>query len=205
MSVLNPSPTVSSVSHRTSNLTLAAGALFLVVPLLVELVAGDAFALMGLALFLLVVAIPGLRRLQGGRDGRLGRMGVRLAPAGLLALVLLVVSGDLIDAAVDGSVQEVVEAAYMATGAAAVLATLVGVLCFSLGMTRARVLSSVGIWVFLAGVAGAFVSEAFEQSLRGPVPWLADVLPPAGFMVAGLGLVLMGRSARRVEDHARHP
>ncbi len=43
------------------------------------------------------------------------------------------------------------------------------------------------------------VSESFEQSLDGTVPWLADVLPPLGFVLAGVGLVLLGRSARTVE------
>ena len=44
----------------------------------------------------------------------------------------------------------------------------------------------------------ALVSESFEQSLRGSVPWLADVLPPLGFMVAGVGLLAIGRSALAV-------
>ena len=40
-------------------LTLAAGAMFVVVPLLVQLVSGDAFALMGLAGLLFLAALPG--------------------------------------------------------------------------------------------------------------------------------------------------
>lgn len=205
MSVLHHPTTTSrrQASHRTSSLTLAAGAMFVVVPPIVELVVGDAFVLMGVALALVLAAIPGLRRLQAGRDGRLGAWGVRLAPAGLLTLLVLVFSGDLLDAAFDGTAQAVVESVYLAVGAAAVMAALGGVLLFSWGMTRAHVLSPGGIWIFLGGVTMALVSETIEQSLRGPVPWLADVLPPAGFIVAGLGLFLMGRSARRVEDGVR--
>ena len=40
------------------------------------------------------------------------------------------------------------------------------------------------------------VSESFEQSLSGPVPWLADLLPVVGFIGAGVGLIVLGLSAR---------
>ena len=66
---------------------------------------------------------------------------------------------------------------------------------FSVGMTRAKVFPAAAIWVFLGGMVAALVSEAFEQTLRGPVPWLADTLPPLGFMVAGAGLLAIGYSA----------
>jgi hypothetical protein len=39
------------------------------------------------------------------------------------------------------------------------------------------------------------VSELFEQSPQGPVPGLADTLPPLGLLVAGLGLLAIGRAA----------
>ena len=186
-------------SHRTSTLTLLAGALFLVVPLLVELVSGDAFALMGVALLVLLAALPGLRRLQAGRDGQLGRWGLRLTVAGLVAMVALVLSGDLLDAALSGTAQAVAEGVWLVVAAAAALSLLVGVVSFSLGLTRARVLSPLGIWVFLGGMTVGLVSESFEQSLAGEVPWLADVIPPLAFIAAGAGLVALGASARRVE------
>jgi hypothetical protein len=186
-------------SRRTSTLMILAGALFLVVPLLVELVSGDAFALMGVALIVLLAALPGLRRLQHGRDGQLGRWGLLLTVAGLLAMVALVLSGDLLDAALSGTAQAVAEGAWLVVAAAAALSALVGVVSFSLGLTRARVLSPLGIWVFLGGMTLGLVSESFEQSLSGPVPWLADLLPPLGFITAGAGLLLLGASTRSVE------
>lgn len=187
----------------TPVLTLAAGGLLLLVPLLVEFVAGEFFALMGLALALLVAALPGLHRVQAGRDGAAGRWGTRLTLVGLATLVVLVVSGDALDAALDGTAQSVAEAAYLAAGAAAGFSALVGIVLFSVGMSRARVLDPRGIWLFLAGMTMGLVSESFEQSLSGAVPWLADVLPPMGFMVGGVGLVVLGVSARRVARASR--
>lgn len=184
----------------TPFLALAAGALFVVVPLLVEFVSGDAFLLMGVAALLALAALPGLRRMQHGADGRRGKWGLRLAVSGLCALVVLILSGDLIDAAVDGSTQDVAEAGFMVVGAVAGIAVLVGVVLFSLGMTRARVFPRAAIWVFLGGMVLGFVSEAFEQTLRGPVPWLADTLPPLGFVVAGMGLLAIGRAALTLQS-----
>ncbi len=185
--------------HRASLLTLMAGALFAVVPLLVEFVTGDAFVLMGVALLLLLGALPALRRLQDGRDGRVGRWGLRATVAGLVGMAVLVLSGDLLDAALSGSAQAVAEGAWLVVGLLSVLAALAGVVAFSIGLTRARILSAAGIWVFLAAMTVGLVSESFEQSLSGAVPWLADVVPVVSFVTAGVGLLLLGRSARAVE------
>ena len=179
----------------TPHVTIAAGVLFVVVPVLVEFVSGDAFLLMGVAGLLVLAALPGLRRLQHGADGRSGSWGLRLTMVGLCSLVVLILSGDLIDAAVSGTAQGVAEAGFMLVGGLAGLATLLGIVLFSVGMTRARVFPPAAIWIFLGGMVVAFVSESFEQSLRGPVPWLADTLPPLGFMVAGIGLLAIGHSA----------
>ena len=184
---------------RTSWLLAAAGVLFLVVPLLVELVTGDAFLLMGVALLVLLAALPGVRRLQDGRDGRAGLWGLRLTLAGLGTMVVLVLSGDLLAASLAGTAQAVAEGVWLLVAAAAALSALVGVVGFAAGLTRAAVLDAAGIWVFLVGTALGLVTESFEQSLRGPVPWLADLLPPLGFVTAGAGLLLLARSARRVE------
>lgn len=171
----------------------------MVVPLLVELVSGDLFALMGLALILLLAALPVLRRVQGGRDARAGKWGLRLTFTGLAVMAVLILSGDALDAMLDGTAQAIAEAAYLALGAGAALSALVGIVLFSVGMTRARILDPRGVWLFLGGMVLGLVSESFEQSLRGSVPWLADVLPPLGFIVAGAGLVVLGLSARGVE------
>lgn len=179
-------------------LTLVAGALFLVVPLLVEFVSGDFFAAIGLAGLLLLAALPGLRRIQDGADGRAGAWGLRLIGVGLIVLVLLVVSGDALDAMLDGSAQAVAEALFVGLGGVSMLALLGGIVAFSVGMTRAAVFPKPAIWIFLGGMVVFLGTEAFEQSLSGTVPWLADVLPPLGFMVAGAGLVMLGRAALRL-------
>ena len=192
------SDTIQAV-RRTDRLTpylaLAAGALFVVVPMLVEFVSGDAFLLMGVAGLLVLAAMPGIRRRQHGADGRAGAWGIRLTMAGLCSLVVLILSGDAIDAAVSEGAQAVAEGLFMVVGAAATLGLLLGILLFSVGMTRARVFPPAAIWVFLGGMLLGLVSELFEQSLQGPVPWLADVLPPLGFVTAGLGLLASGRAA----------
>lgn len=184
----------------TPFLALAAGALFVVVPLLVEFVSGDAFLLMGVAALLALAALPGLRRMQHGADGRRGKWGLRLAVSGLCALVVLILSGDLIDAAVSGAAESVAKAVFVVVGALGGIAVILGVVLFSMGMTRARVFPRAAIWVFLGGMVLGFVSEAFEQTLRGPVPWLADTLPPLGFVVAGMGLLAIGRAALTLQS-----
>jgi hypothetical protein len=80
-------------------------------------------------------------------------------------------------------------------GGVATMALLLGIVFFSVGMTRARVFPPAAIWVFLGGMLVGLVSEMFEQSLQGPVPWLADTLPPLGFLVGGLGLLAIGHAA----------
>lgn len=192
MSVVRKSPAPA--------LTVSAGGLFVVVPLLVQLVAGELFALMGLALIMLLVALPGLRRVQAGKDGRAGKWGVRLTLVGLAVLAVLIVSGDALDAMLDGTAQSIAEAAYLTLMAAAAVSALAGIVMFSIGTTRARVLDPRGIWLFLGGMVLGLVSESFEQSLRGPVPWLADLLPVVGFVGAGVGLIGLGLSARRIES-----
>lgn len=195
---LTPPPT--RTGRTTGVLTLVAGALFVVVPLLVELVSYDLFGLMGLAGLMVLVALPGLRRLQHGADGRAGSWGLRLLLAGLVVLVALVLSGDPLDAALDGTAQAVAEGAFTVLGVGSVLGLLVGVVSFSVGMTRAGVFPRAAVWVFLGGMTLALVSEAVEQSLRGPVPTLADVLPAVGFVVSGVGLLLLGRVAWALAD-----
>jgi hypothetical protein len=150
---------------------------------------------MGVAGVLVLAALPGLRRMQQGADGRTGAWGLRMTIGGLCSLVLLILSGDLIDTAVSGGAQAVAEALFMVVGGAATVALLLGIVLFSVGMTRARVFPPAAIWVFLGGMIVGLVSELFEQSLQGPVPWLADTLPPLGFLVAGLGLLAIGRAA----------
>ena len=191
-------PTTTRSSRATAYLTLAAGTFFVLVPLLVEFVSGDAFVLMGVAGLLVLLALPGLRRLQHGADGRAGQVGLRLIVGGLIVLAVLIFSGDPLDAVLSGTTQEVVEGVFAVLGVVSVLALFVGVLSFSVGMTLAKVFPRPAIWVFLGGMALALLTEAFEQSLSGTVPTVADVLPGVGFMVAGLGLLMLGRAALRL-------
>lgn len=184
-------------SRRTSSLTAAAGALFVVVPVIVQFVAGDAFLLMGLALLLVLAALPGLGRVQMGRDGAWGRWGLRLTGAGLGTMVVLVLSGDALDAWLGGTAQDVAEGVWLLAATVAAVSALVGIVSFSIGMTRARVLDPSGIWLFLGGMTAGLISESIEQSLRGPVPWSADAVPPVAFAIAGCGLLTLARSARR--------
>jgi hypothetical protein len=191
-------PTHATVLTRIAPYAaLAAGTLLVTVPLLVELVSGDAFWLMGPAALLVLVALPGLRRLQDGQDGAAGAWGVRLALAGLAGAVALVLSGDALDAALDGTAQRVAEAAFLVVGAVALLSLLAGVALLAVGMARAGVFPRGAVAAFVGGMALALVSEGFEQSLQGRVPTLADVLPPLGFVVAGAGLLAIGRAARQ--------
>lgn len=192
-------PIAPTRTSRAPLLLGLAGTVMIVVPPLVELVSYDFFAGMGLALLLVLVALPGLRRLQQGRDGRPGAWGLRLMVAGLATIVVLVLGADLLDAALSGTAQSVAENVWTVLAGLAALSALVGVVLFSTGLTRARVVAPSGIWLFLAGMVGALMAESFEQSLDGPVPWLADLLPPLGFVLAGVGLLLLAQSAAQVQ------
>ena len=159
---------------------------------LVELVAGEFFLLLGVAALLLVLALPGLHHQQKGADGALGRWGVRVSVGGLLlAGALIVVAEAVLDAIGAADTGETVVGVLAALSA---LAVLVGLVLFGVGMSRSHVYPAAGIWLFLGGMVVALVSESVEQSLRGPIPTLADVRPPAGFVVAGVGLVVLGRA-----------
>jgi hypothetical protein len=195
MTTTTTTPRRRQRSTLTASLTLTAGAMFVIVPLLVEYVSGDAFALMGLAALLLLFALPGLRQMQHGTDGNAGKWGLRLLGAGLAALLVLVISGDPLDAMLDGTAQAVAEGAFTIIGALSAVAMVAGILAFSIGMTRAKVFPTSAVWIFLGGTVVALLTESFEQSLSGPVPILVDLLPPASFIVAGVGLLLLGRTA----------
>lgn len=187
-------------------LAMVAGALLVVVPLLVEFVDGDFFALMGIMALTLLASLPGLRRAQAGRDGASGRRGLRMLVGGLVVVAVLIASADALDAAVSGATQDVVETVFMLLAALAALAAMAGTILFGHGLLRAQVLPARWVWTFLAGMVLALVSESFEQSLAGTVPRLADVLPPLGFIVAGVGLLGIGSATWRVArgDGAHH-
>ena len=200
MSSTTIAPATTSAGRTTGVLTMTAGLLFVLVPLVVEFVSGDAFVLMGVAGLLVVLALRGLHRLQRGADGRAGAVGLRLVYGGLVVLAALILTGDPLDAVLSGAAQQWAEGVFAVLGAISILALLVGVVAFSVGMTTARVFPRAAIWVFLAGMALALLTEMFEQSLSGGVPTVADVLPVVGFMVAGAGLLVLGRSAMRLAD-----
>lgn len=194
-----PVPDVSARARRRATwLTLVAGVLFVVVPLLVELVTGDAFVLMGVALLATLAALPNLHRLHAGADGRAGAWGLRGALLGLAAAVVLVAVADLVVASLDGAVRDAVETTVLLGAVVAVMTLLLGLVGLTVGMLRAAVLSRPAVATFAGGLALALVAETFEQSLRGPVPVVADVLPVLGFVVTGLGLLLISRAVRRL-------
>jgi len=194
-----PVPDVSARARRRATwLTLVAGVLFVVVPLLVELVTGDAFVLMGVALLATLAALPNLHRLHAGADGRAGALGLRGALLGLAAAVVLVAVADLVVASLDGAVRDAVETTVLLGAVVAVMTLLLGLVGLTVGMLRAAVLSRPAVATFAGGLALALVAETFEQSLRGPVPVVADVLPVLGFVVTGLGLLLISRAVRRL-------
>ena len=63
---------------------------------------------------------------------------LRLILGGLVVLVALIFSGDPLDAALSGTVQEWVEGVFAVLGVVSVLALFAGVLSFSVGMTLAQ-------------------------------------------------------------------
>lgn len=89
----------------------------------------------------------------------------------------------------------VAEGAVIAVAALCAAAVVAGLVLFGLGMLKAGVLPAVGISLFLGGVVFAMGTEVAEQSVFETVPWLMDVAPPLGFIVAGLGILYVGRAA----------
>lgn len=173
-----------------AGLTLASGVLFVVVPLLVEFVAGDFFLLMPLAFVLLLAAMPGLRRVQQYRDDKHGQWGLRLTLLGVVGLLVATTLGEVV-----AEVGPAAEAAVIVIAALCGLAIVAGLVLFGFGMLKAGLLPAVGIWLFLGGVVFAMGTEIAEQFLSGTVPWVMDVAPPLGFVIAGLGLLSVGRAA----------
>lgn len=184
--------------RRAVWLTFVAGTLFVGVPMLVELVTGDAFVLMALALLAMLAALPNLHRLHAGSDGRAGAWGLRAALLGLATSVVLLVVADLAIDLVPGSVRGTAETVVVLAALVAVVAFLLGLVGLTIGMLRAALLSRPAVATFAGGLALALGAETFEQTLRGPVPVIADVLPVLGFVVTGLGLLLISRSVRQL-------
>lgn len=136
----------------------------------------------------LLGALAGLRRGQGGRDGRVGLVGFRVAGAGLAAFVVcgvLTLATANPDSA--GPLYPL-----------AMLATIVGLICMSVGANRARVLPR---WVMPAlTVAWVFFGPIAAGGSGGgssPVAWRGSefVFAALGTVVAAL---LAGRSRAQV-------
>ena len=51
-------------------------------------------------------------------------------------------------------------------------------------------LGRIGLTVAASALVVAIASETYEQSLTGPVPTLADVVPPLAFVLTGVGLLM---------------
>jgi hypothetical protein len=115
--------------------------------------------------------------------------------AGLLAVAVLIIMSELLAGSIPSAVETAAEDLYAPVGLAALVLVVLGVVGLGIGMARAAVLSRTAVWLWVGGMGTALASEAFEQSLRGPVPAVADALPVIGFMLAGCGLLLLGRSA----------
>lgn len=192
MTTLSASP-ARFESRSVRPLLAISGTLFIVVPLLVEMVDDDLLALFPLALLTLVAAMPGIRRAQAGDDGETGRWGMRLTGIGLVGAVTVFVVGGFLGVET-GSAAEV---ALMAVALSLTAAALVGIGLFCLGMLRARRFSVSAVRVFAGGLVFALAAEVIEQSLPGRVPLLADLAPPLGFVTCGIGLLLVAVAARK--------
>lgn len=196
------SPTVtrpSTPAHATPTYSLIAGAtaggLLLAVAPLTELVAGDFFLLLPLALVLMLVALPGLRAAQGGADGAAGRLGLRMLTLGLLGAVLLVVVGSLVLDSMSSGAADATEPVLLVAAGAATVAAIVGLGLLTAGMVRASVYPRGAVLLFGPVLLLALVVEVLEQSVSGSVPTALDVLPPVLFFSSGLGLLGIVRAA----------
>jgi hypothetical protein len=175
---------------------LLAGGLLAVVPALVELVGDGFFVLLPVALLAMLVALPGLRRHQDGRDGHAGKLGVAMVNLGLLGAVLVMVAGSLVLDSLSARAQDSLEPLLMGTAAAGAVAAAVGLVLLTVGMLRARLYPAPAVVAFGPGLVLALVAETWEQTLTGPVPLLLDVLPPTFFTLTGLGLIGIALAAR---------
>lgn len=183
-----------------AGLTLTSGGLFVVVPLLVEFVAGDFFLLMPLALVLLLAAMPRLRKVQHYRDGNHGRWGLGLTVLGVVGLVVTMTLGEIV-----AETGPAAEAAVIGIAGLCAVTAVAGLALFGRGMLEAGILPAVGIWFFLGGIVFAIGTEIAEQSLSGTVPWMMDVAPPLGFIAAGCGLLYVGGAAWSLDAGAEAP
>ena len=177
-----------------------AGGLLVAVPPLVEYVADDFFLLLPVALLLMLVALPGLRRAQHGADEPHGRGGLRMLNLGLLAAIGIMVVGSIALDALPARAQTVTEPLLMLVAGVAALTAVGGLILLSAGMVRAGVYPVLAVALFGPGLVLALVAELVEQTLTGTVPMILDVLPPTLFVASGLGLlgiVAAARASRR--------
>lgn len=191
-----PAAVPPAVPRRSLVAGLIAGSLLVAVPPLVEYVADDFILLLPVALVLMLVALPGLRRRQHGADEPAGRIGLRLVNLGLLVAIVTVVVGSLVLDALPAAVQTVAEPLLMLVAAVAALGAVVGLVLLTVGMARARVYPLLAVVLFGPCLVLALVAEAIEQTLSGPVPMVLDVLPPTLFVASGLGLLGLSLAAR---------
>ncbi len=77
------------------------------------------------------------------------------------------------------------------------IAAGIGILRFRKRAGDAVEFPKLGVWLFVGGLTAAIASEVFEQSLQGPIPTIADVLPPTLFIVSGVGLLMLARAINR--------
>lgn len=108
----------------------------------------------------------------------LGR-GVRVCAG--LAGVLLVVTPPLV---------EFVAGDFFLLLPLALLLALIALVALIRRRSALNPLGQIGLKVAVSALVVAIASEVFEQSLTGPVPTLADLVPPLAFFLTGVGLLL---------------
>jgi hypothetical protein len=192
-----PAPPDHAASRTGVVAGLLAGGLLVVVPALVELVAGDLFVLVPIALLAMLVALPGLRRHQRGLDGRAGSLGLRLLNTGLLGAIAVVVVGSIALDSLSSGAQDVAEPVLMLLAGLCAGAAILGLVLLTTGMVRARVYPVPAVLLFGVGLVLGLATEVWEQSLTGAIPTALDVLPPALLTATGVGLLGIALAARR--------
>ena len=173
---------------------MLAGAILIVVVLLVELGLEQLVYLTGLVLLLLLVALPGFEAWQGGRDGRLGRAGFVLASLGAAILGMLFVGVGVAEGLLGFDPD-----ASQALGPVLVVgfvALIGGVLLFGSAALRAGVLPRAAVLLFVAslplGVAIDMATGAFfEDDEAGSTPEIGYWV---GIPAFGIALIWLGYS-----------
>lgn len=184
---------VAAASPRGGTIGILAGVAIIAPVLIRELTTGtDPFLLLPVALVIFTLALAGFRKVQGGQDGTIGRVGLILSAAGALLLAVMLGVIAYLDIVSNTRLQNFTPV-YLGT-----ILLVAGILVFGVASLKAGILGRGATLLMMVSLP---LGILFDQiaALRGrSFLWGPDlILGPGmhlGLKVMGLALIWLGYS-----------